>query len=1374
MSTMLRIGIRAREAARRGLASAGLVGSLTVVAPIAVVALVALVALGLGGCSDATKGTGNTVIDAGGGIGADASDEDAVQGIACSHDSDCATAFAELAQCEVAVCSPTTGVCVVGAAEDGSACTDGFPCTGPDFCLYGKCGGGARNCDDQDPCTKDYCDGKTGCVHSPLTDEPCDDGDPCTTDDRCVEGACTGGTHIDGCCQYDAECQDDDLCTDDKCEDHACTHPFNYAPCDDANPCTIKDHCDGAGACGGEEIGCDDGNPCTVDACDPATGVCGTSVAPDGTVCEDGNPCTNPDACEAGLCVGQGSLCQCTADADCVAFEDGDLCNGPLKCLDFLCVVDPITVVACNPTGDTACVNNQCDPATGQCVPQQAPSGTACDDQNPCTDSDSCTNGLCVGTPLGCDDGNPCTFDACSVETCCTNLPNTLPCDDGDACTANDQCANAVCGGAATLCDDGNPCTDDACDPSAGCVHTPNTASCEDGNPCTDGDTCAGGACAPGANTCQCQTDGDCAPQEDGDLCNGTLVCQANNCVIDPATVVTCNTTGDTACLHTVCAPATGQCVPQPAVDGAVCDDGNACTTADACLSGVCVGAAADCDDGNACTDDVCDPATGCAQVPNVTPCDDGDPCTGNDRCADAVCAGVAVSCDDGNPCTVDSCASPGGCQATAAADGTPCDDGNPCTVSDACVAGQCGGQPRDCDDDNPCTADTCVLGCVNTAVADGTPCDDANACSQGDHCTAGTCAGNPPSCDDGDPCTLDTCDATLGCTYSSAPDGTGCSDGDPCTGGDACQAASCVPGAPICGCQDDADCASEEDGDLCNGTLRCGADHQCKVDPATVVTCDAPANPCHISVCQASTGACVDAPGNEGATCDDGDGCTDNDLCVGGSCVGFSKACDDGNPCTADSCASGACTHSPAFDGQPCAEDGESCTLDVCQGGSCGHLPVADGVTCADDGNSCTEDLCASGTCAHPPVPSELPCTDDGNTCTYDQCADGTCQHISNDPAPVGTGQCFPVQELQPNTGVVTGGWADCGTADQFVYKCKGPKCSHTGAITTWPCADPSFLYDGADTGYEYAYVFVAPSDGTCTFYEYDEGVLVQGSLFATIDWFILSGGSCDANSCIDYVWETHSTDPASTSYDPACKDAQNYCSYKEFQVSQGQVFYVVADIFDGLGTSHVGYGANDTWSIEMKCNDKTRLLLNEDFTDSVCNGCTTSVSGVSPSCKNFGWHAIGGFDEVVTGYYLGDLQNTTLAGYDCGATTATVTFPAVTLPADATSCHASVDYYARLDAADDGSCTNDIFTAMLAVGATPAQPITADACAADTTSSNPIGTGADPPRTMTWDITSAAGSAVTLSFDWSADAANNAGLGVILDNVQIVCEVP
>ena len=183
-------------------------------------------------------------------------------------------------------------------------------------------------------------------------------------------------------------------------------------------------------------------------------------------------------------------------------------------------------------------------------------------------------------------------------------------------------------------------------------------------------------------------------------------------------------------------------------------------------------------------------------------------------------------------------------------------------------------------------------------------------------------------------------------------------------------------------------------------GPIPCDYDWQC-----------VRANPCVAGYCQ----------GHEcryyvrtGASCDDGNPCTENDRCVYTSCMGQPLDCSDGDPCTNDHCTAGQCHHSPNT-GATCAGDGDYCTDDVCNQGVCTHPPNT-GSTCTDDGDPCTADTCAAGVCTHPPkdCTEEIvvdACTtnvwcepgvgcrrnwtcDDGDPCTVDICvqSEGTC----------------------------------------------------------------------------------------------------------------------------------------------------------------------------------------------------------------------------------------------------------------------------------------------------------------------------------------------------------------------------------------------
>src|SRR5206468_4079094 len=77
-----------------------------------------------------------------------------------------------------------------------------------------------------------------------------------------------------------------------------------------------------------------------------------------------------------------------------------------------------------------------------------------CDDGNPCNGKEFCDpmQKYCSGPgPLDCDDSNLCTDDSCDPMIGCVNTPvvKLTMCDDQDACTTSDQCMNGICAGTA-------------------------------------------------------------------------------------------------------------------------------------------------------------------------------------------------------------------------------------------------------------------------------------------------------------------------------------------------------------------------------------------------------------------------------------------------------------------------------------------------------------------------------------------------------------------------------------------------------------------------------------------------------------------------------------------------------------------------------------------------------------------------------------------------------------------------------------------------------------------------------------------------------------------------------------------------------------
>ena len=378
-----------------------------------------------------------------------------VQGATCTLE--CGNGVVDPAEeCDDGAANGTLGSCCTSTCDfeaGGTACRLAAgecdvaeTCSGSD----GKCPtdgvqvGGVGCTDDGNACTDDICDGVGAACTHPANWASCDDRDGCTTDDACAAGVCMGGPPPD--------CDDRDVCTDDFCDrETGCVHANNTAPCDDGDACTTGDACADGTCVGGTGPDCDDQNLCTDDSCDPEGGC---RHANNSLPCDDGNACTTVDKCTDGECVGTGADCD----------------------------------------DENPCTDDGCDPKGG-CT--HANNSLPCDDGDACTTGDACSDGTCVGGPgTSCDDENPCTDDGCDPEGGCTHVNNSAPCDDGNACTEHSRCTDGECVGDPTSeCDDQNPCTDDGCNPEGGCTHDNNSVPCDDGDPCTRTDVCGAGVC---------------------------------------------------------------------------------------------------------------------------------------------------------------------------------------------------------------------------------------------------------------------------------------------------------------------------------------------------------------------------------------------------------------------------------------------------------------------------------------------------------------------------------------------------------------------------------------------------------------------------------------------------------------------------------------------------------------------------------------------------------------------------------------------------------------------------------------------------------------------------------------------------------------
>lgn len=76
--------------------------------------------------------------------------------------------------------------------------------------------------------------------------------------------------------------------------------------CEDGDACTVGDLCVSGACVAGGTVACRPPPPChVIGTCDPATGACSAPAAvPDRTSCNDGDPCTEKDSCQGGQCKG--------------------------------------------------------------------------------------------------------------------------------------------------------------------------------------------------------------------------------------------------------------------------------------------------------------------------------------------------------------------------------------------------------------------------------------------------------------------------------------------------------------------------------------------------------------------------------------------------------------------------------------------------------------------------------------------------------------------------------------------------------------------------------------------------------------------------------------------------------------------------------------------------------------------------------------------------------------------------------------------------------------------------------------------------------------------------------------------------------------
>eukprot|EP01060_Flectonema_neradi_P017523 TRINITY_DN243_c0_g2_i6.p1 TRINITY_DN243_c0_g2~~TRINITY_DN243_c0_g2_i6.p1 ORF type:complete len:2426 (+),score=729.35 TRINITY_DN243_c0_g2_i6:57-7280(+) len=312
--------------------------------------------------------------------------------------------------------------------------------------------------------------------------------------------------------------------------------------------------------------------------------------------------------------------------------------------------------------------------------------------------------------------------------------------------------------------------------------------------------------------------------------------------------------------------------------------------------------------------------------------------------------------------------------------DGETCDKCSTvdCThLEDQCVEAAC---------------DSNTVTCVVNNKADGTECVDSspNVIAGTSFCVNGVCKGKTPctdvTCTSPHPCYMPgVCEPATGvCSDPWLLEMLVCDDGNPNTVDD-----RCLPGDPPC-----------------RGTDRCDG-----VVCQDAVTCRA------ASTCDSTTGTCVEGEVlADGASCDDGNAITQNDVCTAGVCKGeyLCTSCTGKDACHKDGLCSpltGECSVVPQDDGHPCDDGNLATDNDVCTGGVCAGTNSCDGVVCTPS-SACVSSTCSLGVCIENPLASgdvnqqQIPCNDGNSSTVDDICVNGKC---------VGTNLCDPSKDCQP-----------------------------------------------------------------------------------------------------------------------------------------------------------------------------------------------------------------------------------------------------------------------------------------------------------------------------------------------------------------------
>jgi hypothetical protein len=804
------------------------------------------------------------------------------------------------------------------------------------------------------------------------------------------------------------------------------------------------------------------GGSCAADAdCDTGHcfgGTCCESVCTQCQTCSAAGSegtCTNipagsPDpvsACpSAGQCNGSGACktplgLACSANADCAA---GHCVNG-YCCSQASCA------------SGFSCSNASGANAGGLCLPVN---GTSCTSNAQCS-SNACVDGVCCGS-ASCAAGSRCNYGTPPAGACLL--------DNGRACTSNAQCGsgncvdgvccNTACTQQCQACDVGGAVG--TCVTVSGAAH-PNASGTTPRAACAGSGTC--GALCNGADATKCNYPGagttcgaaSCAGgvQTNVGACNGSGACgqTATPCGAYTCSGASCKTSCafDADCASGSYYCSGGACLPkQP--------NGNACTAANGCASGFCVG--------NLCCDAACSTTGFTCNLPTARGhCAkaNGTACGGNAECGSGFCVdGVCCESSCGGQCQA--CDVPGLVGTCSPVVGAPHGGRSACTgtgAGTACGPACNGTSATTCaypTASTKCGADTCTDGgSLSTFTHLGT-CNGSGSCNtaSGD-CSTYKCSGSScrtacttkADCQSGNYCSAGLCVPIQGLGKACA-DATACPSGY-CVDGVCCGSASCDAGSTCNASPATAGRCAKLAGQKCGADADCGSLH-CVDGVCCNSACTGPCEACNVSGKEGSCVPIVGQPKPGHPACST----TPTDTVCGLTCDGTdATACHDAPPST--SCGSATCAGAIENDVTTCDGAGHCPSLQrSCGVYQCG--PIRCLTACVTDGDCASGNFCKLGVC--------VGVQDLGHECAGDaqckssHCADGVCCAVAS----CGAGAAC----------------AGVGASAGQCLKGNGVACAASAECAAGHCVDGVCCDKGCDGQCEAC--DVKGSEGTCT----------------------------------------------------------------------------------------------------------------------------------------------------------------------------------------------------------------------------------------------------------------------------------------------------